>query len=321
MSTKEELVRSIQGSIIIIVTKKLKFQKINLDAKESIEKYVHKFQPYSDFNYLSLYTYNTNDAAEYCFLNGNLVIKFEDYITGEAFYSILGRKRLNKSIETLINNAKQEKLQPVLKLVPEETIKHGRKLHEKWQIEEDKNNFDYIVSSKEIAEEHEVRLPKKKKIIDEFKANYPNLKVQKIDLTNRIEQQKILDLFDQWATHDGHLAGDAMNERKALARLLEAARNFDKLYALGIYEDDKLVAFNTYDLATPEHGTSSFQKADRNYDGIYAMLTHEMAKDLHSLGCKYINFEQDLGIEGLRASKKSWHPVSMLKKYTISEKV
>ncbi len=302
------------------MAKKLKFYKINLDAKKRIEKYVHKFQPYSDFNYLSLYTYNTNDAAEYCFLNGNLVIKFEDYISGEAFYSILGKQRLNRSIKTLISNAKREKLQPVLRLVPEETIKHGRKLHEKWQIEEDENNFDYIVSSEDIAKAHEAKLPKKKKIIDEFKAKYPNLKVRKIDLTNRTEQQKMLNLFDEWATHDGHLAGDATTERKALVRLLDAARNFDKLYALGIYENDKLIAFNTYDLATPEHGTSSFQKANRSYEGIYAMLTHEMAKDLHGLGCKYINFEQDLGIEGLRASKRSWHPVNMLKKYTISEK-
>jgi len=35
-------------------------------------------------------------------------------------------------------------------------------------------------------------------------------------------------------------------------------------------------------------------------------------------GVKYLNFEQDLGLTGLRLSKKSFHPVNYLKKYKVS---
>lgn len=277
-----------------------------------------KYIPYSDFSFLSLFTYNTNDSAEYCRLNGNLVIKYDDYITGEEFYSILGKWRLKSSIKTLLASAKSRGMQPVLRLVPEATIKNGKKLHEHWKIEEDESNFDYIISSLDLAELSGEKLPKKKKLVDDFKAKYPHLKVKPLDLTSKAVQKNILKLFDDWAESEGHQDGEAEVERKALTRLLVNSNHFDKLYALGIYDKQQLVAFNTYEIATHEHGISSFQKADRTYDGIYAMLTHEMAKDLARLGCKYINFEQDLGKEGLRASKRSWHPVNILKKYTIS---
>jgi hypothetical protein len=37
----------------------------------------------------------------------------------------------------------------------------------------------------------------------------------------------------------------------------------------------------------------------------------------HAYGFEYVNLEQDLGIEGLRRSKESYHPVRMVNKYTI----
>lgn len=59
-----------------------------------------------------------------------------------------------------------------------------------------------------------------------------------------------------------------------------------------------------------------FEKADRNYQGAYEMMTHVYLNNFDDL--TYVNREQDLGIPGLRKSKLSYHPVDFITKYNIS---
>ena len=61
------------------------------------------------------------------------------------------------------------------------------------------------------------------------------------------------------------------------------------------------------------------EKADRSFDGIYTAINNLFV----SSACenyRYVNREEDLGIEGLRKSKLSYHPVFLLNKYIIKYK-
>lgn len=60
------------------------------------------------------------------------------------------------------------------------------------------------------------------------------------------------------------------------------------------------------------------EKADREYQGAYAMLVNQFANHFATEGVQYINREEDVGDEGLRKSKLSYHPVELLKKYSIT---
>lgn len=61
------------------------------------------------------------------------------------------------------------------------------------------------------------------------------------------------------------------------------------------------------------------EKADTNYNGIYAGINNLFA-EAEAAQYKYINREEDLGIAGLRRSKLSYHPAFLLKKYTVKFK-
>jgi hypothetical protein len=61
------------------------------------------------------------------------------------------------------------------------------------------------------------------------------------------------------------------------------------------------------------------EKADTKYDGIYTGINNYFAKEA-AAEYKYINREEDLGIEGLRKAKQSYHPVFLLKKYIVTFK-
>lgn len=297
---------------------KLNFKKLDIEDKEKLEEITHKYLPFSDFTFLSLFTYNTKGNVEYCFCNANLVIKFEDYIDGESFYSLIGDNKLKETIHTLLKYAKKEGLKYSLNLVPQTILDNDPSLHEVFKIVEDPDNFDYIISSVDVAELSHDKFHRKRKLIDDFKAKYPDLTVKPIELRDEKNHKDIIRLCNRWRKTNKKSKAETETEITAIKRLLSNAHHFPNLYALGIYKKNKLVAFNTFEVSTHSHGISSFQKADKKYDGIYAFLTHEMAKNMVELGCNYINFEQDLGIEGLRSSKNSWHPVNFLKKYKIT---
>ena len=59
------------------------------------------------------------------------------------------------------------------------------------------------------------------------------------------------------------------------------------------------------------------EKARSDINGAYPMLCNQFVKRYASQ-LKYINREEDMGIEGLRRSKLSYHPEFLLDKYTVS---
>ena len=59
------------------------------------------------------------------------------------------------------------------------------------------------------------------------------------------------------------------------------------------------------------------EKADASYHGSYPMLMNRFAKTFAADGAAFINREEDDGVEGLRKSKLSYHPVELLDKYTV----
>ncbi|HQO38800.1 MAG TPA: phosphatidylglycerol lysyltransferase domain-containing protein [Candidatus Omnitrophota bacterium] len=52
-------------------------------------------------------------------------------------------------------------------------------------------------------------------------------------------------------------------------------------------------------------------------NGIYPTLFNEFLRR-EAAAYRYINMEQDLGVPGLRASKESYQPVRMTRKFTLS---
>lgn len=92
--------------------------------------------------------------------------------------------------------------------------------------------------------------------------------------------------------------------------------HFDRLDLCGgvIEIDGEIAAFTVGELLNSDNALIHIEKADINYDGIYAAINNEFARNRWA-DITYINREEDMGLEGLRTAKESYRPHHMVEKY------
>lgn len=83
--------------------------------------------------------------------------------------------------------------------------------------------------------------------------------------------------------------------------------------------DGKVKAFTIGERLNSDTFCVHIEKADASVDGLYPAINNEFLK-YAAQDLKYVNREEDLGIEGLRRAKKSYNPVFVLDKYFVTLK-
>ncbi len=293
------------------------FKNLELSDKKEVEKFTCKFPPYSDFNFVSMWSWDTEGDMRLSILNNNLVVRFADYLTGEPFYSFIGDNKVNATIETLFQLIRQEGLPCILKLVPEEVIT-GLDV-KKFNIAEDRGHFDYIVSvDKLMPHRGEIRkLSTRRKLIQKFKDSR-KFEVRQIDIKDPDIQEEIKSVFVEWEMGVERDAKAANHLHRALEKffLIDTP---DDILSFGAYVDGKLAGYSISERCADNFAIGHFQQGNlKVFSGIYALLMHETAPFFKEKGCTNINLEQDLSIPGLEKWKSSHHPVGFLKKYKIA---
>jgi len=86
-----------------------------------------------------------------------------------------------------------------------------------------------------------------------------------------------------------------------------------------IFIDDHPVAVTFGEFIGNDTFLVHVEKADHKVQGIYTAINQVMANQIYAR-CTFINREQDLGIEGLRKAKLSYHPHHMVKKFDVQFK-
>ncbi|MCD6584595.1 MAG: DUF2156 domain-containing protein, partial [Desulfobacteraceae bacterium] len=118
------------------------------------------------------------------------------------------------------------------------------------------------------------------------------------------------------------------NENIAIAKVLSNWECLDGIIGGCILVKGTMVAYTIGERLIDDTLVVHFEKGDTDYKGVYQavnqmFLEHETpdlsdtVSGMRREGIQRVNREQDLGDEGLRKSKKSYHPVKFLKKYQV----
>lgn len=108
--------------------------------------------------------------------------------------------------------------------------------------------------------------------------------------------------------------------RRDLVACEMALRHLDKLGLRGtvMLVDGKIVAFAVWERLEGKTAVVHFERALRSRKGLYQVLNQETAKVMQAEGFELVNREEDLGDEGLRKAKLSYHPVRLEKAFTLT---
>ncbi|CAN5126649.1 phosphatidylglycerol lysyltransferase domain-containing protein [soil metagenome] len=289
------------------------FSKLDIDHKEEMTTFTRNFEPYSDFSFVNLFSWNVDGTAEIAWLNDNIVIKLPDYLQkGKYIYSIIGIHNMDESIEQLLAFA------PRLDLVPQ-FILNNLVSPEKYAIAENRDSFDYVYKVDDLAQLPGGAYKKKRhrvhQTLESLGDRLEFFTTAKMTSELRLE---MLDVLKRWQVQTDQPREKIELEDIAITRLFD---HFD-LFELQITAcriDGKLQGFSIHEVLDEAFSICHFEKTiTSEYDGIGVVLINEAAKALAGKSV-LVNWEQDLGLPGLKKSKLSYCPVKYQRKYWISK--
>ncbi len=280
----------------------------------AIENHTQHFAPYSDYTFPSLWSWDVFKQIELSSLNGNLIVRFTDYLAGEKFLSFLGNRKINDTIEAVFGllRSRPDHLKE-LRLIPECCIDLA-KLPPGYHVSEDAHHHDYIYSVDEWALFPGKAFGRLRQKMQHFIKTH-ECRERVLDLTDASVWREVSDLCQRWASQKSE-KHDVLNDIAALNRLSQIASN-KRLFGVGVYVDKALAAYCISELVHARFACGLFEHVDTTYHGITPYLRNRLAVRLKEKGCEWLNFQQDLGLPGLRTSKKRYRPAFFLKKFVI----
>ncbi|MGE5612810.1 MAG: DUF2156 domain-containing protein [Bacillota bacterium] len=176
----------------------------------------------------------------------------------------------------------------------------------------DRDNSDYLYKTEDLIKLQGKKYDGKRNHISKFKKLYTYEYVP-LDSTLLDECARIM---EQWCAEKNCECTDGdYCERMANLELLENFEALDYKGALikvdGVYE-----AFTAGEILNEDTAVIHVEKAGSSIRGLYAFINQQFAEKEWP-GTTYINREQDLGLEGMRKAKLSYHPVRLVDKYTV----
>lgn len=178
-------------------------------------------------------------------------------------------------------------------------------------ISADRNFFDYIYRADELINLSGKKYHGKRNHIKRFCDKEWSFE----EVTQKNADECIKFAADFYNARNAYDDFSAVVEQYAINLFLE---NLDtlNLKCAALRQEGKLVGFSVGEKLNSNTFVVHIEKALADVQGAYPMLCSRFIRN-NADDCLYVNREEDMGIEGLRKSKLSYHPEFLLEKYVV----
>lgn len=270
----------------------------------------------TDFSYGGILMWVDYYKYEYAIYEDTLFVKgvVETNRKEVSFSLPVGSLPIEESIEVMRSYCRKENIPLTISAVPEEGCK-ALLAHSPECVEEMPEIADYLYEAESLAYLKGKKNGKKRNHVNQFLASYPEWRIEPITRDNIEEALLFMDKFEL----EGDPGASAEAERKMTREILQTAAFHSTPMLTGMLKAGEEVCAITVGDIKGDTLYIHIEKALREYPGSYEMINKEFARQIVESHpeIKYINREDDTGDEGLRKAKESYHPVALLKKYTL----
>ncbi len=233
---------------------------------------------------------------------------------GTVYYNLpLVADTADATVDAIARLAREQNDRICFCTIPESCLSWFRQVCPDAVVTEQVDFADYLYNASDLATLAGKKFSGQRNQISQFKRA-----VQSFSYTD-LTADNLPDVTDFFA-NTYKLSPDATEfEREENRKVSEVLLHLDEYGMFGgvLYADGRVVGFSLGEIVGDTLFTH-IEKADRNVKGAYQMTVQSFASRYATGDVRFINREEDVGDPGLRVSKLSYHPVALLKKYTVA---
>ena len=240
-------------------------------------------------------------------------------MTGEklSFHYPYGTGDVKKCIEILEDYSKSCGQEFQMHCVtPEEFEELERLFPGEFEIEYERDIADYVYEAEKLRTLSGKKYHGKKNHVNKFKKTYENWEYVSL---NRDNIEEAFQLLLYWKNlnlcHENH---DKNAESCVACNYLRLLEELDVVGGM-LRVDGRAVAFAIGGQVCDDTMVVHIEKALTEYEGAYTMINQQFVEH-ECAHVTYVNREDDMGDEGLRKAKLSYHPVFFVEKGIVKRK-
>lgn len=293
------------------------FKKVEMKDRELINHYLAQQKTRScEMTFANIYLWSVYYKVDYAIVEDMLIFRgsedrvFFDYPVGKE-------EGVKPAIDALLEYCRERGQRFILGLVTPEKFARLEELYPgMFEISYDRDAADYVYETEKLANLSGKKYHGKKNHINKFERLYPEWKYEPINDSN------VEDCF-QMALSWRRMNGCEEDPEKSaeMCVTLNSLRLFKELELRGglLRVNGEVVAFSIGEPVCDDTMVVHIEKAFSEVDGAYPMINREFVRH-EAAGYTYVNREEDLGEEGLRRAKLSYHPVFLVEKGNVTIK-
>jgi len=228
----------------------------------------------------------------------------------------VGKGPVKPVLDAVIQDARSRGIPCCITGLSQENVDTLERLYPgKFRIHCDRDSFDYVYNIDDLADLKGRKFQKKRNHLHRFEDAHPNAEFLPLDENTRVQAYYMLRKWyaDRMAA-DPH--GDFHLEELAMNRAF-TFQNQLGLEGLVLVDNGEVLAFTMGSRLNETTFDVHFEKAREDADGAYPAINRAFARYLREKypDVKWLDREDDMGLEGLRKAKLSYNPHHMVEKY------
>lgn len=293
-------------------------KKLKLEDYQIIKPYLDlaNYEGYNS-NFVTMMMWNHEYHIEYE-IHEHFMVMLHNY-KGIRFWSMpfTSSHYYKQAIDYMIQYSQQHHFEFIIDCAIEDFVLKIKDIYShELLFERTPYNDDYIYDKKMLQTLSGKKMQKRRNHYNAFFKTYPQYEYRDLDIKRDFDT--ILNCLNKWETKKDGISESMTSEIYGIMYLLSSQYLLDFKVG-GIFIDDVMEAFIIASRLNHKTIQIHVEKANKNIRGLYPAILKEML-DHHFFNELYVNREEDMGLENLRKSKLSLHPIKMIHKYKITKK-